>query len=91
MEVYRNTNFEVLKNLFDITQRLILEHEAEILNVPPIDWTSSLMDEIYAYTRSSDHVDESKNTRLLNFVLCSGKMEEHSEANRRLVNQVEEF
>ena len=29
LEVYRNTSFAELKNLFDITQRLILEHEAE--------------------------------------------------------------
>ena len=28
---YRNTNFEELKTLFDITQRLILEHAFEIL------------------------------------------------------------
>ena len=40
LEVYRNTNFEELKNLFDLTQKLILEHEAEILNVSPIDWTA---------------------------------------------------
>ena len=33
LEVHRSTTFEELKNLFDITQRLILEHEAEILNV----------------------------------------------------------
>ena len=40
LEVYRNTKFEELKNLFDISQRLIFEHEAEILNVTMIDWTS---------------------------------------------------
>ena len=30
LEGYGNTNFEDLKNLFDVTQRLILEHDAEI-------------------------------------------------------------
>ena len=40
LEVCRNTNFEELQNLFDITERLILEHQAEILNVSPIDWTA---------------------------------------------------
>ena len=40
LEVYRNTNFEELQNLFGITQRLISEHEAEILNVTAIHWTS---------------------------------------------------
>ena len=41
LEVYRNTNFEELKILFEITQMLILEHDAEILNVSPIDWKAS--------------------------------------------------
>ena len=36
-EVYRNTNTEELQNLFDITQKLILDHPAEILNVTTID------------------------------------------------------
>ena len=40
LEVFRNTNFEELQNLFDITQKLILDHHAEILNVTTIDWTS---------------------------------------------------
>ena len=41
LEVYRSTNFEQLKKLFDITHRLLLEHEAEILNVSTIDWKDS--------------------------------------------------
>ena len=40
LDVYRNTNFEELQNLFDITQKLILNHQSEILNVTTIDWTS---------------------------------------------------
>ena len=34
----RNTNFKELRTLFDITQRLILEHAFEILNVATILW-----------------------------------------------------
>ena len=46
------------------------------------DWLdSSLMDEIYACARPSDHVDES--TRPLRFRLMLGKMQEHSEASVR--------
>ena len=37
----RNTNFEELKTLFDITQKLILKQDFEILNVSPIEWTFS--------------------------------------------------
>ena len=40
LEVYGNANLEELQNLFDITQRWMLNHEAEILNSSPIDWTA---------------------------------------------------
>ena len=40
LEVYRNTNLEELQNLFDVTQSLKLHHQAEFLNVTPIDWTA---------------------------------------------------
>jgi len=40
LKVYRNTSFEELQNLFHITQKLILDHQAEILNVTTIDWTA---------------------------------------------------
>ena len=39
--VCKNTNFEELKNLFDITQRMILEDDAEILNISTIVWKAS--------------------------------------------------
>ena len=39
LERYRNINFEQLKNLFDITQRLILEHEADTsTQIPSYAW-----------------------------------------------------
>ena len=47
---YRDTNFEELKTLFDITQRLILNHGFEFLNVSTIEWTFFSMDEIHFTT-----------------------------------------
>ena len=47
LEVHRNNNFEELKNLFDITERLILKHGAEIVNVSTIEWT------FFSWTRST--------------------------------------
>ena len=46
LEVHKNTNLEEIQSLFDITQKLILEHSEEILNVNTIDsaspsWTRS--------------------------------------------------
>ena len=72
LELHRNTNFEELQNFFDITQRLILDHQAEISECDT-DWLdSSLMDEIYTYSRPGDHVDGSLSTRLLGFRLMLG-------------------
>ena len=91
LEVYRNTNFEELHNLFDVTQRLILEHQAEILNVSPTDWTALLWtrsrithDQVITWTKEKVHVYSDS-------VLCLVKMQEHSEANQRWTNQLEEF
>ena len=32
-EIYKNTNFEEIESLFNITQKFIMEHSEEILNV----------------------------------------------------------
>ena len=41
LEVYKNTNFEEIESLFNITQKLMLEHSEEILNVKPLESSSS--------------------------------------------------
>ena len=59
-------NFEELKNLFDITQRLILENEAEILNVYPRfigkspSWTRSTLphDQVIKWTKAKVFVSQ---------------------------------
>ena len=91
LKVYRNTNFEELQNLFDITQRLILDHQAEILIVSPIHWTdpswtrSTLTnDQVITWTKANVHFYSDP-------VLCLAKMQDHSEANQRWKNQLEEF
>ena len=40
MEVYENTNFEAIQSLFNLTQKLILEHSEEILKVHTIESAS---------------------------------------------------
>ena len=40
LEVCKNTNFEEIQSLFNVTQKLILEHAEEILNVNTIDSAS---------------------------------------------------
>ena len=91
LEVYRNTNFEE----FDVTQKLILNHQTEILNVNTSEsrspsWTRSTLshdqthDQVITWMNAKVHVYSDS-------VLCLGKLSDHSEANRRLENQVEEF
>ena len=50
LEVYKNTNFEEIQSLFDITQKLILEHSEEILNVNTIDSASRSWRDRYCFT-----------------------------------------
>ena len=46
-EVHKNTNFEEIQSFFNITEKLILEHSEEILNVNTINSTfPSILDEI---------------------------------------------
>ena len=40
VDQWSHVDYVKLQNLFDITQRLILDHQTEILNVSPIDWTA---------------------------------------------------
>ena len=47
LEVCKNTNCEEIQNLFNVTQKLVLEHSEGILNVNMIESTYiSFMDEI---------------------------------------------
>ena len=86
LEVYGNTNLEELQNLFDITQRWMLDHEAEILNVTPIDWTAPSQTkstlphgQVITWTKARVHVFSDS-------VLCLGKVRGHPEANQRWKN-----
>ena len=81
-------NFEE-QNLLDLTQRLILDHQAwnseciyDWLESPPHGWDLRLR--TIKWSSVKVHVYSAS-------VLCLGKMQEHSEANRGWENQLEEF
>ena len=74
MFIYRNTDFEELKTLFDIAQKLILEEKHEIKQVSPIEWhvtprmRSTLPhDRVIKLSKARVHVYSDS-------VLCLGKM-----------------
>ena len=88
---YRNTNFEELNTLFDITQRLILEQDFEILNVSTIEWTFTpwmrftlLHDTVVKWAKAKVHVHSDS-------VLCLGEIYEHTEANAKWKDQLHYF
>ena len=85
---YRNTDIEELQNLFDITQKLILNYQAEILDETTIDWISPSWtrstlshDQVITWTKAKVRVCSDS-------VLCFGKISDHSEANRRWEDQI---
>ena len=91
LEVYKNTNFEDIQSFFSITQKLILEHSEEILNVKTIEsasfsWTRSVLshDEVIQWAKAKVRVYSDS-------VLCLGKVIESSDAIVRWEGQVEEF
>ena len=80
---FRNTNFDVLKTLFDITQKLILNQKNEILNVSTIEW------QFTSWMRSTLLHDKAlKLAKAKVFVysdtfLCPRKMHGHPEAKEK--------
>ena len=88
---YKNTNFEELKTLFDITLRLIVEQSFEILNVSTMIYTFSpwmrstlCLDQAIKWTKPQVHVYSDS-------VLCLGKMHGHSVATEKWKSQIKEF
>ena len=94
--VYRNTNFQELQNLWNISQKLILDDQAEILDVTPIDWTApswarstTSHEQVITWTKarvgvySNSVLCVEQMSTYSDFVLCVRKMSDHSEANRR--------
>ena len=40
VEIFKNTKFEEIESLFNITQKLVKEHQEEILNVEQLKFSS---------------------------------------------------
>ena len=88
---YKNKNFEDIQSLFNITQKLILEHSEEMLNVNTIDsashsWTGSVLshDQVVQWTKAKVRVFSDS-------FECMERMSENKDASARWVGQVEEF
>ena len=85
----RNTNHEALKALFDITQKLILNQNHEIMHVSTIEWrlTSRMR-----YTLQHDKVSklpEAKVHVYSDSALCLGKMHRHRDCHGNAKGQLQ--
>ena len=90
-EVYKNTDFEEIQSLVNITQKLIWEHFEEILNVNTIEsaspsWTRSVSshDQVIRWTKAKVRVYSDS-------VLCLGMMNDSKDAITKWEGQVEVF
>ena len=84
LEVYKNTNFEEIQSLFNITQKLILEHSEEILNVNTIDSASLSHDQVIQWTKA-------KVRGYSDSLQSLGRMTDSKDAITTWEGQVEEF
>ena len=87
----RNTNFEEIKTLFDITLKLIVENSFETLNLSSMihnfsPWMRSTLchDQVVKWSKAKVHVYSDS-------VLCLGNMYERTEANARWKDQLQDF
>ena len=78
LEFYKNTNFEEIESLFNMTQKLMSEQTGEILNVKPLE-SSSL-----SWTRSVLSHDREARVRVYSdSVLCVGHMNDGKKSNNK--------
>ena len=73
----KNTDFEPLRSLFDISQSLILTHESEICGTSSIEWHHTLWRRSILLHDRSIELSKAKLNVWSDSVLCLGKMHEH--------------
>ena len=61
LQIYKNTNFEEIESLFNITQKLVKEHSEEILNVKCLEcsspsWARSVLSHVQAIKWAKEKV-----------------------------------
>ena len=88
-EIYKNTQFEDIESVFNITQKLVREHSEEILNVKCLEYSSP------SWARSGSANDQAldwakaKVCVYADSVFCVGQMKDTPDAIERWKGQVE--
>ena len=83
---HKNTNFEALRTLVDITQKLILNQKHEIRHVSTIEWKDEIYfgtyDKVIKFSKAKVYVYSES-------VLCPGKMHRHPDAMVKWADQLQ--
>ena len=88
-EIYKNTQFEDIESVFNITQKMVREHSEEILNVKCVEysslsWARSVLANDQAIKRAKAKVCVHADS-----VLCVGQMKDTLGATERWKGQLE--
>ena len=88
-EIYKNTKFEEIENLFNIAQKLVMEHSEEILSVKCLEYSSPSGARSVLANDQAIKWAKAKVCVHADSVLCVGQMKETPGAIERCKGQVE--
>ena len=84
----KNTDFEQVKVLFDISQKLILDHKSEIFGISTIEWnTTPWMRTTLLHDRATE-LSKAKVHVYSDSVLYLGKIHEHPQSIRHWKDKI---
>ena len=88
-ELYKDTKFEDVESVFNITQKLVMEHSEEILNVKRLEYSSPSWARSVLANDQAIKWAKAKVCVYADSVLCVGQMRDTPEAIERWKGQVE--
>ena len=90
-EIYNKTKFEQIESVFNITEKLVMEHSEEILNVKCLEYSSPSWARSVLANDQAIKWAEAKACVYADTVPCVGQMKDISGATERWKGQVEDL
>ena len=88
-EIYKNTKFEEIESLFNVSQKLVMEHSGEILNVKCLEYSSPSWARAVLSHDQAIKWAEAKVCVYADSVPCVGQMKDSPGAIERWRGQLE--
>ena len=88
LRVTKNTDFEQVKALFDVSQSVILNHKSEIYGMSTPDWNASSWTRSTLQHDGANKLSKAKVQVHFDSVLCLGKIREHPTSNQKWKKQM---